>query len=96
MSDEDEAPLVKKTRIFYGSLEEKEKERLFREGSASSAKDAIKAGIEAGNINISSGGFPSEGRVKSGLIIQALHLIQCWCPFSCLHSKQKTQNRIEF
>ncbi|TSL28223.1 U4/U6 small nuclear ribonucleoprotein Prp4 [Bagarius yarrelli] len=31
MSDEDEAPLVKKARIFYGSLEEKEKERLSRE-----------------------------------------------------------------
>uniref|UniRef100_W5KH70 Pre-mRNA splicing tri-snRNP complex factor PRPF4 n=1 Tax=Astyanax mexicanus TaxID=7994 RepID=W5KH70_ASTMX len=55
MSDEDEAPLVKRSRIFYGSLEEKERARLGREGSSGSGKDAIKAGIEAGNINISSG-----------------------------------------
>lgn len=55
MSDEDEAPVVKKSRIFYGSLEEKEKERLSREGTTSSAKDAVKAGIESGHINISSG-----------------------------------------
>ncbi|CAB1318693.1 unnamed protein product [Coregonus sp. 'balchen'] len=54
MSDDDEAPLVKKTRIFYGSLEEKERERLGRESSGS-GKDSVKAGIEAGNINISSG-----------------------------------------
>lgn len=53
MSDEDEAPVVKRSRIFYGSLEEKEKERLSREGTSS--KDAVKAGIEAGHINISSG-----------------------------------------
>ncbi|KAI5615687.1 U4/U6 small nuclear ribonucleoprotein Prp4, partial [Silurus asotus] len=55
MSDEDEAPLVKKTRIYYGSIEEKEKERLARDGAGLSGKDAIKAAIEAGNINISSG-----------------------------------------
>lgn len=57
MSDEDEAPVVKKARIFYGSLEEKEKERLSREGISTGTKDAVKAGIEAGNINISSGKF---------------------------------------
>lgn len=57
MSDEDEVPLVKKARIYYGSLEEKEKERLSREGTIISGKDAIKAGIEAGNINISSGKY---------------------------------------
>lgn len=60
MSDEDEAPLVKKARIFYGSIEEKEKERLSRDGATSVGKDAIKAGIEAGNINISSGKYPTE------------------------------------
>ncbi|KAM6985557.1 U4/U6 small nuclear ribonucleoprotein Prp4 [Aplochiton taeniatus] len=54
MSDDDEAPLAKKSRIFYGSLEEKERERLGREASGS-GKDAVKAGIAAGNINISSG-----------------------------------------
>ena len=48
MSDEDEAPLVKKTRIFYGSLEERE--RLGRESSGS-GKNSVKAGIEAVNIN---------------------------------------------
>lgn len=57
MSDEDEAPVVKKARIFYGSLEEKEKARLSREGISTAAKDAVKAGIKAGHINISSGKF---------------------------------------
>lgn len=55
MSDEDEAPVVKRARIFYGSLEEKERERLSREGTSLSAKDAVKAGIASGHINISSG-----------------------------------------
>ncbi|XP_023674390.1 U4/U6 small nuclear ribonucleoprotein Prp4 [Paramormyrops kingsleyae] len=54
MSDEEETPVAKKARIFYGSLEEKERERLGREGGAA-ASDAVKAGIEAGHINISSG-----------------------------------------
>lgn len=57
MSDEeDAAPAVKKSRVFYGSLEVKERERLSSEmvrGGAGS--DAVKAGIQAGNINISSG-----------------------------------------
>ncbi|XP_049907613.1 U4/U6 small nuclear ribonucleoprotein Prp4 [Epinephelus moara] len=54
MSDEEDlAPAVKKSRVFYGSLEEKERERLSSETSKGS--DAVKAGIEAGNINISSG-----------------------------------------
>lgn len=54
--DEDAAPAVKKSRVFYGSLEEKERERLSLEGSIKAAgSDAVKAGIEAGNINISSG-----------------------------------------
>lgn len=55
MSDEEETPVAKKARIFYGSLEEKERERLGREGGAAAANDAVKAGIEAGHINISSG-----------------------------------------
>lgn len=54
--DEDAAPAVKKSRVFYGSLEEKERERLNSEGGIKAAgSDAVKAGIEAGNINISSG-----------------------------------------
>ncbi|TRY81402.1 hypothetical protein DNTS_032836 [Danionella cerebrum] len=56
MSDDDEETSVaKKFRIYYGSLEEKEKERLSHEGASSGANDALKAGIKAGNINISSG-----------------------------------------
>lgn len=57
MSDEeDAAPAVKKSRVFYGSLEEKERERLSLEMASSTGSDAVKVGIEAGNINISSGG----------------------------------------
>lgn len=63
MSDEEEsAPVMKRSRVFYGSLEEKERERLSL-GMASSVgrgSDAVKAGIKAGNINISSGEFPAE------------------------------------
>lgn len=51
--DEDSAPAVKRTRVYYGSLEEKERERLNSETTKGS--DAVKAGIAAGNINISSG-----------------------------------------
>lgn len=60
MSDEEDmAPAMKKSRVFYGSLEEKERERLSLEMGSSTVKgsDALKAGIKAGNINISSGGF---------------------------------------
>uniref|UniRef100_A0A4W6CLV3 U4/U6 small nuclear ribonucleoprotein Prp4 n=1 Tax=Lates calcarifer TaxID=8187 RepID=A0A4W6CLV3_LATCA len=58
MSDEEDmAPAVKKSRVFYGSLEEKERERLSSEmlSGATTGSDGVKAGIEAGNINISSG-----------------------------------------
>lgn len=58
MSDEEDlAPAVKKSRVFYGSLEEKERERLSANVASSIAtgSDAVRAGIEAGNINISSG-----------------------------------------
>ncbi|KAM8854157.1 U4/U6 small nuclear ribonucleoprotein Prp4 isoform 2-T2 [Synchiropus picturatus] len=58
MSDEEGAPsLPKKARVFYGSLEEKERERLKLEsgGGGVPSSEAVKAGIEAGNINISSG-----------------------------------------
>ncbi|XP_014874028.1 U4/U6 small nuclear ribonucleoprotein Prp4 [Poecilia latipinna] len=58
MSDEeDSAPAVKKSRLFYGSLEEKERQRITMEtaSSATTGSDALKAGIRAGNINISSG-----------------------------------------
>uniref|UniRef100_G3PS34 Pre-mRNA processing factor 4 (PRP4)-like domain-containing protein n=1 Tax=Gasterosteus aculeatus aculeatus TaxID=481459 RepID=G3PS34_GASAC len=48
----DSAPASKRTRVYYGSLEEKERERLSSEGRSG---DGVKAGIKAGNINISSG-----------------------------------------
>lgn len=56
--DEDMAPAVKKSRVFYGSLEEKERERLNLQTASGimAGRNAVKAGIEAGNINISSGG----------------------------------------
>ncbi|XP_053229954.1 U4/U6 small nuclear ribonucleoprotein Prp4 [Podarcis raffonei] len=54
-SDEGDAPPAKKTPIFYGSLEEKERERLLKGESGMMGKDAVKAAIEAGNINITSG-----------------------------------------
>ncbi|TWW66540.1 U4/U6 small nuclear ribonucleoprotein Prp4 isoform X1 [Takifugu flavidus] len=54
--DEDFAPVVKRSRLFYGSLEEKERERLRSEAtSGSTGSSAVKVGIEAGHINISSG-----------------------------------------
>ena len=57
--DETESHLIAKRQkiIHYGSLEQREKQRLATAGSSngSLARDAIKAGIKAGNINISSG-----------------------------------------
>ena len=56
--DEDTQFVAKRQKVLqYGSLEQKEKQRLAggSEGGGSLAKDAIKAGIAAGNINISSG-----------------------------------------
>ena len=55
--DEDLAPAVKRSRVYYGSLEEKERERLssLTASSKITGSDGVKAGIEAGNINISSG-----------------------------------------
>ncbi|KAG7273915.1 hypothetical protein CRUP_009171 [Coryphaenoides rupestris] len=58
MSDNEEAPRsAKRSRIFYGSLEGQERQRIGREagGEAKGGSDAIKAAIKAGNINISSG-----------------------------------------
>lgn len=53
--DEDGPPLVKKSRIFYGSLADKERERISRGENLLLGKAAVKAGIEAGNINLASG-----------------------------------------
>ena len=45
------APVVKKPHIYYGSLEEKERERLAKGESGLLGKK----GLKAGNINITSG-----------------------------------------
>ena len=57
--DESEVVYMRRTNanvLHYGSLENKEKQRL-QDGSTagSMAADAIQAGISAGNINISAG-----------------------------------------
>ncbi|KAK2567142.1 U4/U6 small nuclear ribonucleoprotein Prp4 [Acropora cervicornis] len=68
--DEDRAPVVKKQRIHFGSLEAVEKERLAedpssgtkekeddQEGEENGVSSAVLAGIRAGNINISEGEY---------------------------------------
>ncbi len=58
MSDEEEVTYVRRTKsLHYGSLEEKEKQRLLVEKgtSGSLGSSAIQAGIAAGNINIGDG-----------------------------------------
>ncbi|KAM6237351.1 U4/U6 small nuclear ribonucleoprotein Prp4 [Spheniscus humboldti] len=54
-AEEGDAPPPKRAPIFYGSLEEKERERLAKGESGLLGKEGMKAAIEAGNINISSG-----------------------------------------
>ncbi|XP_041370101.1 U4/U6 small nuclear ribonucleoprotein Prp4-like [Gigantopelta aegis] len=60
MSDEDDVELIvpKKSKILhYGSLEDKERARLANGGTSGSlAADVVQAGIESGNINITSSG----------------------------------------
>ena len=59
-SDDDEREAVYERRkpILYGSLEEKERQRLTSHRTTGSlASDAIEAGKAAGNINITSGMF---------------------------------------
>ena len=68
--DEDGAPLIKKQRIHFGSLEAVERERLAagpsndnddkedddeQEGEDNGVSSAVLAGIRAGNINITDG-----------------------------------------
>lgn len=54
--DEREVTYERKKTILYGSLEEKEKQRLSSQKTTGSlATDAIEAGKAAGNINISAG-----------------------------------------
>nr|XP_054502423.1 U4/U6 small nuclear ribonucleoprotein Prp4 isoform X2 [Agelaius phoeniceus] len=54
-AEEAEAPPAKRAPIFYGSLEEKERERLAKGEAGLLGKEGMKAAMEAGNINISSG-----------------------------------------
>ncbi|MGH0174504.1 UNVERIFIED_CONTAM: hypothetical protein FKN15_068193 [Acipenser sinensis] len=56
MSDDEGAPpMAKKSRIYYGSLEERERERLSKGAGSSLGREAVRAGIDAGNINLASG-----------------------------------------
>ncbi|NWT04418.1 PRP4 protein, partial [Mionectes macconnelli] len=54
-AEESDAPPAKRAPIFYGSLEEKERERLAKGETGLLGKEGMKAALEAGNINISSG-----------------------------------------
>lgn len=55
-SDEEEFTFEKKRPILYGSLEEREKQRLTSQRTTGSlSSDAIEAGKAAGNINITQG-----------------------------------------
>lgn len=54
-AEESDAPAAKRAPIFYGSLEEKERERLAKGEAGLLGKEGMKAALEAGNINISSG-----------------------------------------
>ncbi|KAM4760848.1 U4/U6 small nuclear ribonucleoprotein Prp4 isoform 1-T1 [Cyanocitta cristata] len=54
-AEESDGPPAKRAPIFYGSLEEKERERLAKGESGLLGKEGMKAAMEAGNINISSG-----------------------------------------
>ncbi|XP_046366916.1 U4/U6 small nuclear ribonucleoprotein Prp4-like [Haliotis rufescens] len=59
MSDDElDLPVPKRSKVLhYGSLEDQERRRLNTDDtSGSMASDAIEAGIEAGNINITEGG----------------------------------------
>lgn len=58
MSDDElDLPVPKRSKVLhYGSLEDQERRRLNTDDtSGSMASDAIEAGIEAGNINITEG-----------------------------------------
>ena len=80
--DEDRAPVIKKQRIHFGSLEAVEKERLAedpssgtkereddQEGEENGVSSAVLAGIRAGNINI------SEGELKKVNSFQRRHTV---------------------
>nr|XP_033770864.1 U4/U6 small nuclear ribonucleoprotein Prp4 [Geotrypetes seraphini] len=63
--DESGSPALKKSRIFYGSLAEKERERLARGEPALLGRAALRAAVEAGNINVAGGeSFELEERVS--------------------------------
>ncbi|XP_030391393.1 U4/U6 small nuclear ribonucleoprotein Prp4 [Gopherus flavomarginatus] len=55
LSEDSDAPPPKRSHIFYGSLEEKERERIAKGESGLLGRERVKAAIEAGNINITSG-----------------------------------------
>ena len=82
--DEDEVRYTKRTKVLhYGSLEEKERERLTAGAGDSLAGEAIKAGILAGNINISEG--------KSHRLSQQGVWVPFWTPKLLKRTPQDTQ-----
>ena len=83
MDNDDREPPPKKQHLYYGSLEEVEKERILRERAAEedginsgSLSADIKAGIEAGNIHIANGGPPDVLCTFVLLILVSLLLLQ--------------------
>ena len=83
--DTDNEPAAKKQRLYYGSLEEAEKERILKQKmtgedgtNTGTLSDNIKAGIEAGNIHIGNGKHLHSIRaVAAALILQCrLPLVQ--------------------
>ncbi|KAJ7426832.1 U4/U6 small nuclear ribonucleoprotein Prp4 [Willisornis vidua] len=86
--EEGDAPPAKRAPIFYGSLEEKERERLAKGEAGLLAKEGMKAALEAGNINISSEGYwgqilPCEGdealtQVAPSLEVSKARLDRAW------------------
>lgn len=72
--DEQEVAFERKKTILYGSLEEREKQRLASQRTTGSlASDAIEAGKAAGNINITAGGtfdLPDDKESQAELLEQ--------------------------
>lgn len=84
-AEEGEAPLAKRAPIFYGSLEEKERERLAKGESGLLGKEGMKAAMEAGNINISSG---EDGPPPFAIPPRRCDASQCLCSLSGRHTSQ--------
>ena len=83
MSDDDgtEIAYIQRTKtIHYGSIEEQERRRVAMEGAGtgSLSSEAIKAGMAAGNINISSGGSLYQQNDPSVLPLESWVHLHCY------------------